>query len=230
MAANESNLEERMTTSQKTKDASVDRPFKCPDCDATFLKATGLGSHRRMHGYVGTAPTSVKQREKAEAAKKALKKAERAASHQAKSTSQLSIEAAAHISKPNLTKKGTVANSGEFQCPECDRTFKYARVLGKHRSAAHDVPGKTSAQYQQSKQNKLERQIHGKNGHDTSLETLSPTTVTTAGNPPAIDPLAYAVALGSVKEYCRHFADEHGIPTRYFTRQFAELFLREARR
>lgn len=208
-------------TSKKADDKSSDTPFKCPDCPATFKLPTGLGIHRRMkHGIMGSAPSTLAARQKVEAGKAALKKL------------PAPVSLAASATKPTtkkVTKHG--GESGKFQCPECPMSFTYARVLGKHRAAKHGVAGASKSALLKQRHN-LER--HTTNGHSTALETLPPPDPANhSANPhsaASLDPLAYAIAVGSVKEFCRNFAEEHGIVTKQFTRQFAELFLREARR
>jgi hypothetical protein len=106
-------------------------------------------------------------------------------------------------------------------------------VLGLHRRHTHGVisPAKLKAQAVAEKKQQLALTERTQSVND---KISSPSSRGEGGenaaSSPSFDPIAYALAIGSLKEFCRHFAEEHGIPTRDFTRQCAELFLREARR
>jgi hypothetical protein len=119
-------------------------------------------------------------------------------------------------------------------CPECGRDdFKRNADLGRHRRFTHNIRGtshdrKTTHALERTPQaNEAgSRKIHSGANQPTLPNTEAPTP--TAAE--TFNAVTYAIALGAVKEFCRHHAEEHGIPTRQFTRQFAELFFREARR
>lgn len=125
-------------------------------------------------------------------------------------------------------KDVSTSASNPLACPECGRDdFNDTKHLGRHRRFEHKVIGR-AARAMMKKMTAIERTI-------PSNETSSSSTGSTAAAPPAPSPEAiqavtYALAVGAVKEFCRHHAEEHGIPSREFTRRFAELFLRETRR
>jgi hypothetical protein len=106
-------------------------------------------------------------------------------------------------------------------------------VLGLHRRHTHGVisPAKLKAQAVAEKKQQLALTERTQSVND---KISSPSSRGEGGenaaSSPSFDPIAYALAIGSLKEFCRHFAEEHGIPTRQFTRQCAELFFRETRR
>lgn len=110
-----------------------------------------------------------------------------------------------------------------FLCPECTKPYNKRSALGIHRRAAHGVLGKahqpSARQLAQQSKTSIEV-VHAKRSQGP--EAFSPEV-------PTADPLAFAIAIGSVTEFCRNFAEEHAYPARQFTRQFAELFLRQAR-
>ena len=51
---------------------------------------------------------------------------------------------AQRAAQPTSKSKGTSAQSGEFVCPECGRTFTRAAALGAHRRRAHGVAGQSA--------------------------------------------------------------------------------------
>jgi uncharacterized C2H2 Zn-finger protein len=186
---------------------------KCPECPKEFLKRTGLGSHlRSAHGIMGTSSTAVAMRI-AKAAENGM---------QTQTLRKTSGEPAA-------------AGTTTFQCPECDEVKKNAAELGKHRRFKHGVLGREAAKNQLAKSSHpegLERKNEKRRSIGNQTDSSNqPSHVTYDGSrAPSLDPIAYALAVGSLKEFCRNAAEEHGIPSREFTRHCAELLLREARR
>ncbi len=120
----------------------------------------------------------------------------------------------------------SATETSEITCPECSLPMKSKIELGKHLQRKHGVPGK-STQKRLAKQNQLA--LHKPSERESHHEQIDRPSAKEFSSP-AIDPIAFALAVGQVKEFCRSFAEEHDLPTRLFTRQFAELFLREARR
>lgn len=113
---------------------------------------------------------------------------------------------------------------GFFHCPECKFKHTKAVVIGTHRRSKHGIAGKSAGTVP------AKRQLTLTNGGKTPHENGLAIQTHDDDSQVAYDPVPYAIAVGSVKEFCRNFAEEHGLVTRVFTRQFAELFLRSARR
>jgi predicted RNA-binding Zn-ribbon protein involved in translation (DUF1610 family) len=186
---------------------------KCPECPKEFLKRTGLGSHlRSAHGIIGSSSTAVAMR--------LVKAAENGKETQ--SSTKTSGELV------------TAAGTKTFQCPECGQVKKNAAELGKHRRFKHGVLGREAAKNQLAKSSHpegLERNEKRRSIGNQTVSSNQPSHIAYDGSrAPALDPIAYALAVGSLKEFCRNAAEEHGIPSREFTRHCAELLLREARR
>ncbi len=178
--------------------------FQCKLCPRNFQMARGLGSHMRAaHGIAGTAKSTVSARERNEAI--AVSKA------------------------PKVPIQQNIG--GKMKCPECGKTCANRAAFANHRRAAHGVKSKA--------QLVRERRAE-KSGNELAISVPVPTIaeekiiekrkpeIDGAGS--SVDPLVFAIALGQVKELCRHIAEEHGVPTKLFTRQFSQLFLAEARR
>ena len=51
---------------------------------------------------------------------------------------------AAQSTSKSTKSTGTSAQSGEFVCPECGRTFTRAAALGAHRRRAHGIAGQSA--------------------------------------------------------------------------------------
>jgi hypothetical protein len=140
---------------------------------------------------------------------------------------------------PNVADK-------KFKCPDCSNSYDRASALGNHRRShgyrgTHPESVKSRSQTLAKKRlaeaintepvslittdqpaENGERQVSNGNGKRVSRAT--------AVEVPPVDFIAYALTVGSLKEFCRNSAEEHGIPSREFTRQCAELFYRETRR
>lgn len=145
---------------------------------------------------------------------------------------------------------------GNLPCPECKELIPHAKHkpnykrLGRHRRFAHNIIGFKHF-------NETPKQTsNGKRAANGSAKTFpsgrrigrprksqsterglihvphSPVIEIAATTESALSQgdIAYALAVGSIKEFCRNFAEEHDIPTKLFTRSVAELFLRQARR
>lgn len=186
-----------------TKKAGAKYP--CTQCDKTFETPAARGSHMRIiHGVAGTSYDSKEKREKREALK------------ESKDSSPIKCA--------EMSDRYT-----ELRCPDCDLAFKGKAALSNHRRAQHGLPRSQEA----------ERRAKYKTKSD---EITVPAVISPEGNSidkrkpepevshSQIDTLLFAFAVGQIKEQCRRIAEEHDVPTKLFTRQFAELFLREARR
>jgi hypothetical protein len=199
--------------------------FKCPQCPKTFAAKTGLGSHLRTHGIAGQSKTAVASR--------------------AKLGVQRPLETAPPPEAPPTAAAGSPSGP-PYLCPECKDPFNSPAQLGRHRRFKHGVVGRFAQQAIDAATAALAPRKRGrprKSVVDNQSTQLQPVErvpqnheqrhVNSNGHeasPAALDPIAYALTIGSIKEFCRRAAEEHGIPTREFTRQCAELFLREARR
>lgn len=157
---------------------------------------------------------------------------------------ETSAAAVSPAAEPSTEEPTTVVAGPPFVCPECkEDTFTSRAHLGRHRRWRHGVLGKHTKQavangdVEVPEPRRRGRPL-GSRKQSTDIQLVERTNNAHVTNPSSnghqvhasLDPLAYALAIGSVKEFCRNFAEEHGIPTREFTRQFSELFLREARR
>jgi uncharacterized C2H2 Zn-finger protein len=222
------NRAESTTTAEKPK------IYKCPDCDAAFDRAPSLGNHRRAkHGIAGSSATATKTL----AARRTAVGDPSKPFPCADCSLTFATETGLAMHRGKLHK---IAPELPFKCPECPRSFGRAVELGNH-LRTHGVLGTTAKAVQ------LRAETAAKKRLSLSVE---PVSITTTEQPaanderqianvkkssrvvegPPVDVIAYALAVGSIKEFCRNFAEEHGIPTREFTRQCAELFYREARR
>jgi len=217
---------------------------KCPKCDKTFLSATGLGSHMRTHGIAGSSASTL-------AAKKNPPKSVPSADGTFQcpvcpktfDTKQgLSGHMGAHSSKPPKAERSQNPHKStdKIECPECGNSFKGKIALANHRWRTHQVKS----------QNQLDRDRAAARlavNDDVALAVspaVDPTPkperqsvhvkrnngVVETPHSLEIDPFAFAIAVGQVKELCRNIAEEHDVPSKQFTRQFAELFLRQTRR
>jgi len=199
---------EKPITPTKTTSDSNSKKHKCPHCPRLFVSKTGLGSHLRSHGIQGSAKSTVAAR--------------------------LAKEQAAPTSAPQPPAPLLII------CPDCPEKFLNTRMLGLHRRHHHGVVSPTADLRALKKQQK---ELAGK--PSTPAERSDPVNVTKrsslkhsnaveggnhASPNPSLDPIAYAICIGSLKEFCRHFAEEHDVPTRQFTRQCAELFYRQTLR
>jgi hypothetical protein len=198
-------------------------PFQCEHCTNSFRTHPALASHMRIvHGVPG----------------KFLRELDK------KKTGELPAATSATVA-PTPSPSGP-----PFICPECkDDSFGSAAHLGRHRRWKHGIIGrftkeKVAALEAEAPRKRGRPAGSGKNVDDTQSTQLQPVErvlhhheqkhVNSNNGHEAsaaiYDPLAYALTIGGLKEFCRRAAEEHGIPTREFTRQCAELFLREARR
>lgn len=150
---------------------------------------------------------------------------------------QLSGHMRKHSTKPKKAKQKVGKNSRydytPIECPECGRMCLGKNSLGKHRGAAHGVISKSQLEQKQREQRLAVSKPTPTQLARTNHEEKQPSTHERKGHVipnGAIDPLIFALAIGQAKEFCRHIAEEHDVPTRLFTREFAELFLRQTRR
>ncbi|HTF61199.1 MAG TPA: hypothetical protein VK638_00660 [Edaphobacter sp.] len=208
--------------------AATKRNFKCPKCDRTFLAGPGLGSHMKTaHGIPGKALSTLHaRRKKMDPVQEMLPTLE---------------EEAPTVPE---TEEGSLPEK-KLVCPECGQGFngpQGPQALGRHRRSSHGVIGRYT------KENiaagvgvpKKRGRPRKEENQPTQLQPASPERLHHAQRhdsnngevhqPPALDYIAYALAVGGLKEFCRNFAESHGLPTREFTKQCAELFLRETRR
>jgi hypothetical protein len=131
--------------------------------------------------------------------------------------------------KKTAASRGIVIKKDGFACTECERKFDRASALGNH-MRGHGIKSKAELHREKmAKRNPGSQQIQV--ATSASTERVM-TSYEQAGKErtSTIDPLLYAITLGQIKELCRRIAEEHDVPTKLFTRQFAELFLRETRR
>lgn len=133
--------------------------------------------------------------------------------------------------KPEKVEKPEPKNKrhagGMLECPECHKDYKGIHALANHRRAAHGVKSKSQLR-DERRQNALTitQPIPKPERPVANVPQTRTIETDTTAEP---DTLVYALAVGQVKELCRHIAEEHGVPAKLFTRQFAELFLRQAR-
>lgn len=115
-------------------------------------------------------------------------------------------------------------------CPECkEGGFKSKAHLGRHRRKDHHIPGREAQRaLNKSNQTSLERSPADASSAFSQSEQPQLSSSSTVSSDVVLRAVTQAIAVGSVKELCRNFAEEHGYPTKQFTREFAELFLREA--
>jgi hypothetical protein len=179
------------------------KKFKCPECPRVFAAPTGLGSHMRTHGVAGNSPASL-------------------AARRAKAKRQ---------SEPEPKPIPPPAMDESLICPECREqgitlTFDNKLRLGHHRHQEHHVIGASKLKMLA----RLQRQQEGTNGH--AIAKIEPPRFPdrNPGEAQAFDPIALALAVGSVKEFCRNFSEEHEYVTKHFTRSVAQLLLRQASR
>jgi hypothetical protein len=182
----------------------------------------------RTHGVEGKAPSTLAARAKA-AAKKA--------GHVISLPEPIPIEAEAASPETGEAKpKRKKVRKGKHVCPECGEVFSYAQVLSRHRRYDHDVIGPNAAPLKSSKSPEPQplqlatQPPKGVSHAKSNKPSRESRVVALEAQDNSLDPLTYALAVGQLKELCRHIAEEHDQPTRLFTRQLAELFLREARR
>jgi uncharacterized C2H2 Zn-finger protein len=207
-------------------------PFKCQQCPTTYRTRAGLGSHMRSaHGIAGrdsfaTPPNIVFSSDADQTEQQA---------EAVLSPSSQDNDAAVFI--PTKQIQGP-----PFVCPECkDDSFTTRAHLGRHRRNAHAIEG-IAAKYSKKVKQELEEpepkrrgRPPGSRNQSTELQlerTLSHNAHSSNGHQvhAALDPTPFALTVGSIKEFCRHAAEEHDIPTRQFTRLCAELFFAQTRR
>ncbi len=119
-----------------------------------------------------------------------------------------------------------------LKCSQCSKEFKFPTGLGSHMRRVHGIAGtsKSSLSYKKQNKNKISKRklpiTKGvlDNVSKTKNET-EPETITFFN-----DPIAYFIAVGSLKEFCRNLAKEHGIPETIFTSGCAKLFYDQTRR
>jgi uncharacterized C2H2 Zn-finger protein len=210
-----------MTTITKT----TEKRLQCPRCPRTFQRATGLGSHMRSaHGVVGNSPTTL------------------AARNKSNGHDEPRSPDPASVAPPELETPDPA-----LTCPECQATgtvatFPSTRELGKHRRFKHGVIGRITQKTRDRagvgslnltvpdhRLPTIERSTHNYAARSQN-DALTPKGETQPNGFAVIDPLALALAVGSVQEFCRHLAEEHDTPARQFTRHVAELLLRQTRR
>lgn len=180
----------------------ADKKFKCDKCEASFDTQNGLSGHMGKH-------IDRKKRRKGKA--------------NPERPSPYIVQA----------KNGRILDYTPIECPECHKMYGGKMALGKHRGAAHGVKSNAKLYEEQRAAKKqlpppaLPERINHEEQPSTR-ERKQPSNGHVVTN--EIDPLVFAIAIGQAKEFCRNLAEEHDIPARLFTRQFAELFLRQTRR
>jgi hypothetical protein len=135
-----------------------------------------------------------------------------------------------HIGRKHRNLKHTPASTAlALVCRECGKDdFQSPAHLGRHRRFKHNVPGTA---HQKKSSTSLETVPHHERAASTQANGNGHAQYTHAAPvPAALSAVAHALAIGSIKEFCRHFAEEHGFLTKQFTRECAELLLRETRR
>jgi len=212
-----------MTTTTKTE---TKRTFKCPKCHREFSAGPGLGSHlRTVHGIIGTSKSTLSYRKKQKQANDTAKAA----------------DVPSRSPDPQIVAGNTkpAVSPAALDCPECKAegitaSFSDAKNLGRHRRFKHGVIGRSAV--------KAALRVTAGAGSFNTERTLVPyagrtqNQLTTIRNHEeiqngfAIDPIALALAVGNLEEFCRHFAQEHDVPARQFTRHVAQLLLRQAGR
>jgi hypothetical protein len=201
--------------------------FQCSHCPRTFIKRTGLGSHlRSAHGISGTSVTAIAARTKNQTVPPVVVPRSPAA--------------------PVATPDPQISTSA-LQCPECSATgtiatFPDTKELGKHRRFKHGIVGRIAearrarAEIGSLKMTNKDAKLPPERTTTDNASAKSQTGLTFPRGEvhqngfAAIDPIALALAVGSVQELCRHLAEEYDAPTRQFTRNVAELLLRQTRR
>lgn len=217
--------------------------IKCPHCPLMFRRKTGLGSHMRtIHGIAGTGKSTLGyHRNKA---KPSPATPVQGTLPTLESSEQESIVPAHSVDLHDREPLASEANMSVPTCPDCKQTFPNNATLGRHRRFKHGILGKAAVKAKEEAEaaaaeapKRRGRPLGSKtNSNATQLQTIERASPHVQkfdnGNEDhaTLNPLAYAVAVGSIQEFCRHFAEEHDIPTRQFTRQCAELFLRQTRR
>lgn len=210
---------ETTESKQAPKDAT---PVLCPKCGKPCKGEFGLTmhmltAHKEAKASKPAPKAASKKASKAAPPPKAVKKA------------PVKVTLPAPVPVPvNLVPEDAppVSDKKVYPCPDCPKVYKYPTALGLHRKKVHGISGSS----------KSAMALHKQKSNIPQGGVVEDERSSAAINPKAKDfqapgdPLAYAICLGSVKEQCRRFAEEHGIPTREFTRGLAELFLREARR
>jgi len=216
--------------------------FKCPQCPQTFKRKTGLGFHlRAVHGVVGTSKTALDYHRK-----------KHGETSQAVMPIQKMLPTLEEAIEPIVSEEETImparaidlTSDSPYKCPECGQdNFISAAHLGRHRRYSHGIIGRFTKENIKAAGVEVEQKVGKKRGRPRKDENQSTQLQPAERAIPhyeqrhdsnneanSFDPLAYALTIGSLKEFCRRAAEEHGIPTKEFTRQCAELFLREARR
>jgi hypothetical protein len=234
-----------MTESSKTKTA-VKTPVKtqsavvkCPECGHDCKGKFGLTMHllRQHHIAPNGTPLPATAPKDAETAKKLSPPAATPkVIKKLKTPLAVPLEIASRPVEPTVVPVSAAEKT--FPCPECGKEYRFPTALGLHRRKAHGIIGSSHSvvSTQKRKASQIQAAVTALSQPSTQRsvnnDEISNTTVTTKGKDIQVpgDPIAYAICLGAIKEQCRHFAEEHGIPTREFTRGLAELFLREARR
>lgn len=139
----------------------------------------------------------------------------------------------------NPRKRKVQEPEAGVKCPECGEYFEHNRRLGIHRRGTHGVVGMSKGSIASRLETEKKRAAKEAEKNGTAVVAVVTPHVEERTRTyerkeqeiaPSIDTLALALAVGQVKELCRHIAEEHGVPTTQFARQFAELFLRQARR
>lgn len=200
--------------------------FACPHCSRRFQRAAGLGSHLRTHGLVGSAPSTLAWRKQKEMSK---------------------APEDTPVVNPSpevvVASSPAVAAPGAFACPECasagkSEQFPNAAILGHHRRFKHGIMGKLAIKAREQaarrdlvSSDSIPERRHPQS-HDTHPNGIIPisTAIPTHENTIQFDPLAVALAVGRVQEFCSNFAEEHDYAPRTFTRSVAQLLLSQARR
>lgn len=180
----------------------ADKKFKCDKCEASFDTQNGLSGHMGKH---------IDRKKKG----KGKANPER--------PSPYIVQA----------KNGRILDYTPIECPECHKMYGGKMALGKHRGAAHGVKSKSKL-YEESRAAKqlpatttdVERTNNERQSSASERKSINNGHVVGG----EIDPFIFAIAIGQAKEFCRNLAEEHDVPARLFTRQFAELFLRQTRR
>jgi uncharacterized C2H2 Zn-finger protein len=221
-------------TEQKRR---VDTPVQCDQCSRTFVNAGALANHKKSAHAPGALAKAVpvKGEYPCPECSNVYKFAKGLGVHRNKAhgvpgTSTSAVNDRKRKERQSLDK-APANGRGKFPCPECEEVFVFARTLAKHRIARHGAA--PSPQSVKAKANRLARLSNGSgNGTGVPHAPTSLSVIEGSGHSKALagDPFLYAVAIGSIKEYCRNLAEEHDIPARQFARGVAELFRDQARR
>lgn len=183
--------------------------LKCPECGKEeFTDPRHLGRHRR---FVHSVPGNKNFRKDGTLRKGVT-------------TLPPGITASSVAPPPRSTSQA-------FKCPECGLKLKDAVVLGRHRRAAHGIPGK-SAKYNTPE--KLARRNAKRRPAKAELVHVEPVHENDNGHhkrpamvkSPNGFPLLYiGNVVGFLEAKCHEEAYKNDLPAKAFTRDVAEYFL-----